>query len=85
MGFHSWRSLSQTINQESRRIRHSKVGDFVGLADLTDEALERIARAVLSSPLYRAAALRMRNAIEKADGLRSATECIHSVFGTRKM
>jgi zeaxanthin glucosyltransferase len=67
------------------RIRHSKVGDFVRLADLTDEALERIARAVLSSPRYGAAALRMRDAIEKADGLRSATECIHSAFGTRKM
>ncbi len=64
------------------RIAHTQTGVFAPFDRVTTESLRAMVDTVLSDPMYRTNALRMRDAIQRTDGLRLAADLVERAFGT---
>ena len=68
----------------AQRIVWTRTGEMVALGDLTVEKLTSAIRNVLSDPVYRHSALRLKEVIRSVEGLSRAVEIVETVIDTGK-
>jgi zeaxanthin glucosyltransferase len=66
----------------ARRIEWTKTGRMVALGDLTVQRLRDAIRDVMTDPVYRGSAIRMKQVIREVDGLNRAADIVEKVIGT---
>ena len=66
----------------ARRIEWTKTGRMVALGDLTVQGLRDAIRDVITNPVYRDSAVRLKQGIEETDGLNRAADIVETVIRT---
>jgi zeaxanthin glucosyltransferase len=66
----------------ARRIEWTKTGRMVALGDLTVQRLRDAIRDVITNPVYRDSAVRLKRGIQETDGLNRAADIVETVIRT---